>query len=166
MSLLTPEPGLLFWMTISFGIVVLILVRYGFPPILKSVDQRNNYIEESLKSAREAKEELAKVKETSELILADARKEQKVILKEATRLSEKIMIEARENAVMESDKILAKARTQINADKEEALKSIRSEVTKLSVALTEKILREKLSSEKEQMGMIDRLLDEIEISKS
>ena len=166
MSLLTPEPGLLLWMTISFGIVVLILVRYGFPTILESVNQRNNYIEESLKSAREAKEELAKVKETSELILADARKEQKVILKEASRLSEQIMNEARENAVMESDRILAKARTQINAEKEEALKSIRSEVTKLSVALTEKILREKLSSEKEQMGMIDRLLDEIEISKS
>ena len=72
------------------------------------------------------------------------------------------MNEAKENAIKESDKILAKARTQINADKEEALKSIRSEVTKLSVALTEKILREKLSSEKEQMGMIDRLLDEIE----
>ena len=166
MSLLTPEPGLLFWMTISFGIVVFILVKYGFPPILKAVDQRNNYIEESLKSAREAKEELSKVKVTSELILADARKEQKVILKEATRLSEQIINEAKENAIKESDKILAKARTQINADKEEALKSIRSEVTKLSVALTEKILREKLSTEKEQMGMIDRLLDEIEISKS
>ena len=166
MSLLTPEPGLLFWMTISFGIVVFILVKYGFPPILKAVDQRNNYIEESLKSAREAKEELSKVMVTSELILADARKEQKVILKEATRLSEQIINEAKENAIKESDKILAKARTQINADKEEALKSIRSEVTKLSVALTEKILREKLSSEKEQMGMIDRLLDEIEISKS
>ena len=76
------------------------------------------------------------------------------------------MNEARENAVIESEKMITKARTQINADKEEALKSIRSEVTKLSVALTEKILREKLSDEKEQMGMIDRLLDEIEISKS
>lgn len=166
MSLLTPEPGLLFWMTISFGIVVVILVRYGFPTILQSVEKRNNYIEESLKSAREANEELAKVKETSELILADARKEQKVILKEAARLSEQIMNEAREKAAVESDKMITKARTQINAEKEEALKSIRSEVTKLSVALTEKILREKLSSEKEQMGMIDRLLDEIEISKS
>lgn len=166
MSLLTPEPGLLFWMTISFGIVVIILVKYGFPPILKSIERRNNYIEDSLKSAREANEELAKVKETSELILADARKEQKVILKEASRLSEKIMSEAKENAIIESDKILAKARAQINAEKEEALKSIRSEVTKLSVALTEKILREKLSNEKEQKGMIDRLLDEIEISKS
>ncbi len=166
MSLLTPEPGLLFWMTISFGIVVVILVRYGFPTILQSVEKRNNYIEESLKSAREANEELAKVKETSELILADARKEQKVILKEAARLSEQIMNEAREKAAVESDKMITKARTQINAEKEEALKSIRSEVTTLSIALTEKILREKLSSEKEQMGMIDRLLDEIEISKS
>ena len=166
MSLLTPEPGLLFWMTISFGIVVVILVKYGFPVILKSVEKRNNYIEASLKSAREANEELAKVKETSELILADARKEQKIILKEATRLSEQIMNEVSVNAATESDTILEKARTQINAEREEALKSIRGEVTKLSIALTEKILREKLSSKKEHMSMIDRLLDEIEISKS
>ena len=76
------------------------------------------------------------------------------------------MNEARVNAATESDTILEKARTQINAEREEALKSIRGEVTKLSIALTEKILREKLSSKKEHMSMIDRLLDEIEISKS
>jgi F-type H+-transporting ATPase subunit b len=166
MSLLTPEPGLLFWMTISFGIVVIILVKYGFPTILRSVDKRNKFIEESLKSAREANEELAKVRETSEFILAQAHNEQKIIIREATKLSEQILNEARENAVKESEKILAKARIQINHEKEEALKSIRSEVTKLSLTLTEKILREKLNNKTEQMNMIDRLMDEIEISKS
>lgn len=166
MSLLTPEPGLLFWMTISFGIVLIILVKYGFPPILKSVEKRNNFIEESLKSARAANEELTKVKESGEKLLADTRKEQKALLKEADSLRELIISEAKENAKKESEKIMEKARVQINAEKEEALKSIRSEVTKLSIALTEKILREKMSNEKEQMGMIDRLLDEIEISKS
>ena len=166
MSLLTPEPGLLFWMTISFGIVVIMLVKYGFPPILKSVEKRNNFIEESLQSARAANEELTKVKESGEKLLADTRKEQKALLKEADSLRELIISEAKENAKKESEKIMEKARVQINAEKEEALKSIRSEVTKLSIALTEKILREKMSNEEEQMGMIDRLLDEIEISKS
>ena len=166
MSLLTPEPGLLFWMTISFGIVLIILVKYGFPPILKSVEKRNNFIEESLQSARAANEELTKVKESGEKLLADTRKEQKALLKEADSLRELIISEAKENAKKESEKIMEKARVQINAEKEEALKSIRSEVTKLSIALTEKILREKMSNEEEQMCMIDRLLDEIEISKS
>src|SRR5690554_1379437 len=166
MSLLTPEPGLLFWMTISFGIVLIVLVKYGFPPILKSVEKRNDFIEESLKSARAANEELSKVKESGEKLLADTRKEQKALIKEADRLREMIISEAKENAIKESEKIMEKSRVQINAEKEEALKSIRSEVTKLSIALTEKILREKMSSEEEQMNMIDRLLDEIEISKS
>lgn len=166
MSLLTPEPGLIFWMTISFGIVVFILVKFGFPPILKSVEQRTSFIEESLKSAREANEELSKVKESGEKLLADTRKEQRALLKEADRLRELIISEARESAAIESEKIMEKARVQINNEKEEALKSIRSEVTKLSIALTEKILREKLSSKDDHMNMIDRLLDEIEVSKS
>ena len=166
MSLLTPEPGLIFWMTISFGIVVFILVKFGFPPILKSVEQRTSFIEESLKSAREANEELSKVKESGEKLLADTRKEQKALLKEADRLRELIISEARESAAKESEKIMEKARLQIHSEKEEALKSIRSEVTKLSIALTEKILREKLSSKDDHMNMIDRLLDEIEVSKS
>ena len=166
MSLLTPEPGLIFWMAISFGIVVVILVKFGFPPILKSVEKRTNFIEESLKSAREANEELSKVKESGEKLLADTRKEQRALLKEADRLRELIISEARESAAIESEKIMEKARVQINNEKEEALKSIRSEVTKLSIALTEKILREKLSSKDDHMNMIDRLLDEIEVSKS
>ena len=166
MSLLTPEPGLIFWMTISFGIVVFILVKFGFPPILKSVEQRTSFIDESLKSAREANEELSKVKESGEKLLADTRKEQRALLKEADRLRELIISEARESAAIESEKIMEKARVQINNEKEEALKSIRSEVTKLSIALTEKILREKLSSKDDHMNMIDRLLDEIEVSKS
>lgn len=166
MSLLTPEPGLIFWMAISFGIVVFILVKFGFPPILKSVEQRTSFIEKSIKSAREANEELSKVKESGEKLLADTRKEQRALLKEADRLRELIISEARESAAIESEKIMEKARVQINNEKEEALKSIRSEVTKLSIALTEKILREKLSSKDDHMNMIDRLLDEIEVSKS
>src|SRR5690554_7105322 len=97
MSLLTPEPGLLFWMTISFGIVLIILVKYGFPPILKSVEKRNNFIEESLQSARAANEELTKVKESGEKLLADTRKEQKALLKEVDSLRELIISEAKEN---------------------------------------------------------------------
>ncbi len=166
MSLLTPEAGLLFWMMISFGIVLLILARYGFPVILKAVEKRKNYIEASLVAAREAQEELGKVVQTGERMLAEARRDQHAILKETTRLKEKLIEEARAAAAAESEKMLASARKKIEAEKEEALRTIRREVSTLSVELAERILREKLGDEQEQMKMIDRLLDEVDISKA
>ena len=166
MSLLTPEPGLLFWMLISFGITVFVLAKFGFPAILKSVEKRRNYIEESLLAARKAHEELAGIKETGEAILAQARKEQADILKEASLKREMMIEKAREEARMESEKLIASARQQIGAEKEEALRSIRNEAATLSLALAERILREKLGTEQEQKKMIDRLLNEMDISKS
>ncbi|MDD4009602.1 MAG: F0F1 ATP synthase subunit B [Fermentimonas sp.] len=166
MSLLTPDPGLVIWMTISFGIVVLILAKFAFPSILKAVDKRTSYIEGSLKSAREANEELAKVKETRARILAEAHKEQNAILKETARIKEEILQEAHVKASQETENMIAEARKQIHTEKDQVLRSIRSEVTIMSVSLAEKILREKLGNDKEQLNMIDRLLDEIEISKS
>lgn len=166
MSLLTPEPGLLFWMMISFGIVLLILARYGFPVILKAVEKRKNYIEASLVAAREAQEELGKVVQTGERMLAEARRDQHAILKETTRLKEQLIEEARAAAAAESEKMLTLARQKIEAEQEEALRTIRREVSTLSVELAERILREKLGDEQEQMKMIDRLLDEVDISKS
>ena len=153
-------------MMISFGIVLLILARYGFPVILKAVEKRKNYIEASLVAAREAQEELGKVVQTGERILAEARRDQHAILKETTRLKEQLIEEARAAATAESEKLLASARKKIEAEKEEALRAIRSEVSTLSVQLAERILREKLADEQEQMKMIDRLLDEVDISKS
>ncbi|SFK94512.1 F0F1 ATP synthase subunit B [Proteiniphilum acetatigenes] len=166
MSLLTPEPGLLFWMLISFGITVFVLAKFGFPAILKSVEKRKNYIEESLLAARKAHEELAGIKETGEAILAQARKEQADILKEAALKREMMMEKAREEARLESEKLVASARRQIGAEKEEALRSIRNEAATLSLTLAERILREKLGTEQEQKKMIDRLFNEMDISKS
>jgi len=164
--MLTPEPGLLFWMTLSFGIVLLVLVKFGFPVILKAVEERKNFIDESLLAAREAHAELDKVKMSGEALLDKTRREQSHLLKETSKLREKMLAEARTEAQKESDKLIATAREQIRAEKEEALRQIRKEVSLLSLNLAEKILRETLKSEDEQLQMIDRLLDEIEISKS
>ena len=166
MSLLSPEPGLLFWMMLSFGIVLFVLGKYGFPVILKMVDKRYNYIEESLQSARKAQEELARVKETGEALLIQARKDQALILKETARKNEILIVQAREEAQKEAEKIIIAARNQIQTEKEEAIRSIRNEVSRLSIDLTERILREKLSTNEEQLRLIDRLFEEIEISNS
>ncbi|MDR2817080.1 MAG: F0F1 ATP synthase subunit B [Proteiniphilum sp.] len=166
MSLLTPEPGLLFWMLVSFGITVFVLAKFGFPSILKSVEKRKNYIEESLLAARKAHEELAGIKKTGEAVLAQARKEQADILKDASLKREMMIEKAREEARQESEKLIASARRQISAEKEEALRSIRSEAATLSLTLAERILREKLGTKEEQKKMIDRLFSEMDISRS
>jgi len=166
MWLLTPEPGLVFWMTLSFGVVLFVLAKYAFPTILKSVEKRKNYIDESLQAAREARAELANVKKTGEEMMAATREEQAAMLREIAKLREKLLQEAQTDARKESDKMIAGARTRIQAEKEEALRQIRNEVATLSLNLTEKILRDKLSSDQEQMSLIERLLDETHISKS
>lgn len=166
MSLLTPEPGLLFWMLISFGITVFVLAKFGFPTILKSVEKRKNYIEESLLAAQKAHEELASIKEIGETILAQARKDQADILKEASLKRDKMIEKAQEEARMEAEKLIASARRQFLAEKEEAFRSIRNEAAILSLALTERILRKKLGTEEEQKSMINRLFNEIDISRS
>ncbi len=166
MSLLTPEPGLLFWMLISFGMVLFVLMKYGFPIILKMVEKRKTYIEESLLSAQKAHEELANVKQTSEELLARTRQEQATILKETSHLRDQMMEKAQDDARKEADKMIDDARKQIEAEKEKALRSIRDEAAILSLNLSEKILREKLGTKEEQMALIDRLLDEIDLSKS
>ncbi|MPM57161.1 ATP synthase subunit b [bioreactor metagenome] len=166
MSLLTPEPGLVFWMTLSFGIVAFILIKYGFPIILQMVNKRKDYIDNSLLAAKQANEELAKVTENSQAILEQTRIEQTKMLEVAAQTRTQIIEEAKGLARTEADKIVADAQKQIIIEKENAMRAIRSEIASLSISVAEKILREKLSTEEEQSKMINRLMDEVMISKS
>ena len=166
MSLLTPDSGLLFWMLISFGIVVFVLAKFGFPIILKMVEERTNFIEESLLKAEKARTELDSVKVEAELILEKARKEHQEIMNEASQLREALIQEAKTKAIGEADKIIENARLQIQSEKEVAIRDIRKQVAGLSVDIAEKVLRSKLEKKEEQLGMIQRLIDEMNISKS
>lgn len=166
MSLLTPDSGLLFWMLISFGIVVFVLAKFGFPIILKMVEERTNFIEESLLKAEKARTELDSVKVEAELILEKARNEHQQIMNEASQLREALIQEAKTKAIGEADKIIENARLQIQSEKEVAIRDIRKQVAGLSVDIAEKVLRNKLDKKEEQFGMIQRLIDEMNISKS
>lgn len=166
MSLLTPDLGLLFWMFLSFGIVVFILVKFGFPVIIKMVESRQTYIDESLLVAKQAHEEMAKVKLEGELIVDNARREQVKILNEATQTRDLLIKDAKDKAHQEGIKMIEEARKQILMEKEDAIRDIRSQVAELSVSIAEKVLRNQLEKKGEQMDMINRLLDEINISKS
>ncbi len=161
MSLLLPDSGLIFWMILSFGIVLAILWKFGFPIITKMVEERKNFIDQSLEVAKEANAQLARLKAEGDAILVNANKEQGRIMKEALKERDKIIQEARLQAQLAAQKELDEVTKQIKAEKEDAIREIRREVAVLSVDIAEKVLRKKLNEEDEQMGMIDRMLDEI-----
>lgn len=156
-----PDSGLLFWMLLSFGIVFFVLAKFGFPVITKMVEERKRYIDHSLVVAKEANEQLANIKAEGESILAKAHEEQTVILKEAAAARERIVAEAKEQARIEGDRMLEEVRRQIRTEKEDAIRDIRRQVAVLSVDIAEKVLRKRLDNDKEQMAMIDRMLDEL-----
>ncbi len=161
MSLLTPEFGLLFWMFIAFIIVFVLLAKYGFPVISKAVDNRKTFIEESLVKAQEANERYAQLQKTGEAIIDQANQEQIRLLNEATAQRDKIIEEAQRKASVAAQKEFDHAMRRIQAEKENAIRDIRKQVGLLSVEIAEKVVREKLKDEKEQMRMIDKMIDEV-----
>lgn len=165
MSLITPDFGLFFWMTVVFLAVFYILWKYGFPVIIKMENDRKAFIDESLKNAREANERLANIKIESEAILQEAHTKQAEILKEAAATRDAIVNDAKDKANIEGARIIEDARQLIQKEKEAAIADIRKQVAQLSVEVAEKILRKELSSENKQMDMIARLLDEVTVSK-
>ncbi|MDO9154092.1 MAG: F0F1 ATP synthase subunit B [Paludibacter sp.] len=165
-SLLTPDTGLLFWMLLTFGVVVFVLVKFGFPVILKMVEERKTYIEESLLMAEKAREELEKVSIESTSMLENARKEQLKIINDASKTSQQVIKEARELAKKEAIKIIEDARSEVLAEKENALREIRLIIADLSVDIAEKLIKTQLDNQKSQDEMIHRLLDDINIPKS
>ena len=118
MSLLTPDSGLLFWMIVSFGIVFVILSKYGFPVIIKAVEQRKAYIDNSLETARQANEQLANIQAEGARILAEAKEKQNAILKEAFAEKEQIIDEAHRKAAAETRLQVEEAARRIREEKE------------------------------------------------
>lgn len=160
-SILTPDLGLLFWMFLAFLIVFVLVAKFGFPVITKMVEERKNYIDESLKKAHEANERLAGIQQEGERLLNEARARQAEILSQAKATGDSIVREAREKAQAEGAKLLLDAKAQIAAEKENALRDIRQTVADLSVAVAEKVVRQKLSKDAEQQKLIERMLDEV-----
>ena len=162
MGLLTPNPGLLFWMVICFGTVFFLLAKFGFPVIINAVDKRKKYIDSSLEAARQANEQLQQVKTEAEKLMAEARAQQAAMLKEASATRDRIISDARRRAREEAQKALDETRHQIEAEKESAINDIRRQVAVLSVDVAEKILRKELSKDKEQLDFINRMIAEVE----
>ena len=165
MSLITPDFGLLVWMTLIFGIVFFVLAKWGFPMITGSVEKRAARIGDSIKAAKEAEEKLRNLAEEQSRMIEETRQEQSRILKEAAASRDNIVEQAKVQAREEASRILDQARTQIAAEKESALRDVRKEVALLSVSVAEKVLKARLSDGAEQSALVDRLVDEVSSSK-
>lgn len=160
MSLLQPEAGLLFWMVLSFGGVFFVLAKYAFPVILKMVEERKAYIDNSLKLADETNAQLELLKAEGEKIITKAREEQVTILNDALSLKEQIINEARNEAKAEAAKQLDTVRKQIRKEQADAILEVRSQVAVLAVDIAEKVIRMQLNDKEKHMSMINRLMDE------
>ncbi|MGP1553469.1 MAG: F0F1 ATP synthase subunit B [Prevotella intermedia] len=161
MDLLIPNSGLLFWMTLVFLIVAFIVIKFGFPVIINMVNERKEYIDESLRKAHDANEKLSNIQKEGESVMQQAREQQALLLKEATATRDAIVGKAQDKAHEESVRIIAEAKLEIAAEKQNAFKDIRGQVAELSVKVAEKILRDQLSSDEKQMELIGKLLDNV-----
>ena len=150
-------------MTLVFIVVILILRKWGFPAIVKMVNDRKAFIDESLRKAHEANEKLANIQRESESILQEVREKQAVILKEAAETRDAIVEKAQQKAREEGSRLLNEAKAQIETEKQNAIRDIRAQVAELSVQIAEKVIRKKLSSDSKQMDLIDKLLDEVSV---
>jgi len=164
MGLVTPNPGTIFWMLIIFGIVLFILRKFAWVPILTALKDREESIAGALNSAEEAKKEVAGLKADNEKIIIEARKEKDIILKEAKEIKEKIILEAKEQANKETQKSIEQARQQIQTEKNSAINEIKKQVAELSVLIAEKVIKKELSNPGEQEKMVDGLIDDIKMN--
>ena len=150
-------------MTVVFLVVFFILWKYGFPVIVKMVDERKAFIDESLRKAHEANERLANIQKEGESILQEAREKQAQILKEAAETRDAIVEKAQDKARSEGARLLDEAKAAIEQEKKAAIADIRQQVATLSVEIAEKVLKQNLKDDKSQMDLIDRMLDEVSV---
>lgn len=160
MGLILPGLGLIFWMSLAFLIVFVLLKKFAWGPILSSLKERETKIDDALKAAELAESRMKDIQTQNENLLAEAAKEREVMLRTAREASEKMINEAKEKANAEAAKIVEEGRLTIHNEKMKALTEIKNEVGQLSLEIAEKILRERLSNEELQKESIKKLLNE------
>jgi len=164
MELLNPNVGLVFWMMISFLLLLVLLRKFAWKPIISTIKNREESIHKALNAAIEAEKKLGTLKSENEALLAQAKKEREEILKEAREARERMITEAKDKAQQEAGLLLASARENIQNEKMKAITELRNQVAVLSIEIAEKILKEKLSDDKKQQEVMDTILKEVTLN--
>jgi F-type H+-transporting ATPase subunit b len=164
MDLLTPSFGLLLWTLLVFGIVLFILNKFAWKPILASLKERENGIADSIATAERVRAEMAQLKSENEALLAKAREERGQILKEARDMKDKILNEAKDQAKIEANKIITEANAAIQQQKMAALTEVKNQVGLLVVDVAEKVLRRELQNKSDQETFIRQLAQDVKLN--
>jgi F-type H+-transporting ATPase subunit b len=164
MSLVTPDLGLIFWTLVTFLLLVFLLGKFAWKPILKMVNEREASIEEALKAAERARDEMKSLQADNEAILKEAREERERILKEAREMKNKIVSDAKDAASAEAEKAVTSAKAAIEAEKAAAVAELKNQAAVLSIDVAEKVLGQELSAENKQAEMIGKMIDEVKFN--
>jgi F-type H+-transporting ATPase subunit b len=166
MDLVTPAIGLVFWTTITFLILLFLLTKFAWKPILGAVKAREASIEDALRSAEKAREEMENLQADNERILQEARMERDAVLKEAREMKDKIIADAKEMAKEQADSLTRQAREAIQNEKMAAITEIKNQMADLSIDIAQRVLREEFKDASKQRAMIDKMLDEANLQQN
>lgn len=156
--------GLFFWQILILVLLVWLLNKFAWKPILNAVNEREEGIKKALEEADKARQEMAELNASNEKILKEARAEREKMLKEAREIKESLISEAKDEAKMQADKIITQAKTTIENEKQAAIVELKKQVAELSVGIAEKVIKEELSNKDKQIKLIDKMLDEAAIN--
>ncbi len=162
MELFTPELGLVFWMFVAFAVLFFVLWKWAWPVILKNMDSRADTIDKGVEYARDAKLQLDNARADAQKYIAEAQKQQAEMLRDAAKMKTQIIDEARAQAAEEAKKVMDAAKVSIEQSRKEAELQFRNEVSRFSLDIAEKMVRQQMQSSKAQQELVDKLLDEIE----
>ena len=164
MDLVTPSIGLVFWTTISFLALFLILRKVAWKPMLGAIHERERSIEDALNKAELAREEMSRLTNQNESLLKEARAERDQLLKEAKELKDAIVAEAKNQAQAEGAKLIEKAKIEINNQKVAALDEVKNQVASLSLEIAEKVLRKQFDDKQKQEALVSELLKDVKLN--
>lgn len=164
MGLVLPDYGLLFWMMLTFLVVLFLLKKFAWKPILGSLKEREDSISDALKAADKAREEMARLQADNEKILATARQERDELLKEAREVKQQMIEEAKEKAGIEAEKMINNAKLAIENEKATAIADMKKSIASMSIQIAEKILKKQLDDPKQQQEIMDKYLKDIKLN--
>ena len=156
--------GLFFWQTLIFLLLVFLLRKFAWKPILDAVNEREEGIKNALLSAEIAKKDMQNLKSDNEKLLAEARVERDVMLKEAREIKDKIVSEAKTEAQVQAGKMIEQAKAAINSEKNAAMAELKTQVSALSIEIAEKILRSELTDKESQTKLVEKMLGDAKLN--
>jgi len=164
MDLVTPDVGLLFWTLISFFVLLFLLRKFAWKPIVGTVNDRETSIREALESAEKARLEMQNLTADNERILKEARVERETMLKEAREIKAKMISDAKDEAQTQANKMIEQAQIAIASEKKSAMAELKNHVAGLSVDIAEKMVREELSNKDKQLKLVENMLGEAKLN--